>query len=245
MATTKIAVRRKEAGRALARFTWRRVFIRVVALAGCLVAIVGMYASVRAYREIARAETVAQEQLRETSATFRQVAGSLRTVSDSAEHAATTTDDANDTLGEAATTTRNAAGTLDETAGAINFTIPFTNTKPLEGVDTSFRDTATELRTLADSLDQTGGSLELNGNDLRAISRDVDTMALQMDEVSDQLRQFAGDGPGESGLMQITGGARLIISWSVVLHLLLLAMAICLYLLTTKGLDGRPERAGD
>jgi hypothetical protein len=242
MATKRAAGRRQELGRSLARFTWRRVFIRMVALVGCLVAIVGMYASIRAYREIDRAQGVAQAQLRETSATFRQVATSLRTVADSAEHAAGTADGAKGTLGEASATTRNAAGTLDETAKAINFTIPFTNTKPLEGVDQNFRNTATELRTLAGTIDETGASLELNASDLRAIGRDVDGMATQMDRVSEQLRQFAGDGPGESGLLQITAGTRLILSWSVVIHLLLFAMAICLFLLTTEGLDGRRYR---
>jgi hypothetical protein len=252
MATKQTTNGRKELGWSLARFTWRRVFIRVVALAGCLAAIVGVYATVRAYRQIERAQTVAQAQLRETSATFQQVAASLRTVSDSADHAATTADGAKGTLGTASATTRNAAGTLDATAGAINFTIPFTNTKPLDGVDTNFRDTATQLRTLADTIDQTGGSLEQNATDLRAISRDVDAMATQMDRVSDQLRQFAGDGPGESGLLQITGGARLILSWSVVIHLLLFAMSVSLFLLTTDGVDGpqfqaskESERSGD
>jgi hypothetical protein len=240
--TKRTTDRRAELGVALARFTWRRLFIRVVALIGCLVAMVGLYASIRAYREVDRAETVAQEQLREMSATFRQMAGSLRTVADSAEHAAGTADGARGTLGTASATTRNAARTLDDTAGAINFTIPFTNTKPLEGVDTNFRNTATELRTLADTVDQTGGSLTQNADDLRAIGRDVDGMATQMEQVSNQLRQFAGDGPGPSGLLQITAGTRLIISWSVVIHLLLLAMAICLYLLTTDGVVRQDQR---
>lgn len=243
MATTTTASRRKELGRSLARFTWRRVFIRVVALAGCLAALVGMYASVQMYREIDRAQTLAQAQLRESSATFKQVAASLRTVADSADHAATTADGAKGTLGNASATTRNAAGTLDDTASAINFTIPFTNTKPLEGVDTNFRDTAKELRGLADTIDLTGGSLETNAADLRAISRDVDAMAVEMDRVSDQLRQFAGDGPGESGLVQITDGARMILSWSVVIHLLLLGMAMSMFMLTTEGMIGRARDA--
>jgi hypothetical protein len=70
-------------------------------------------------------------------------------------------------------------------------------------------------------------------------------MATQMDRVSDQLGQFAGDGPGSSGLLQITGGTRLIISWSVVIHLFLLAMAICLYLLTTDGVIRQERRVMD
>ena len=214
----------------------------MVAVLGCLVALVGLYASYRAYQAVDRAEAVAQEQLREMSATFRQVSGSLRTVADSADHAAATADGAKGTLGAASESTRNAARTLDDTAGAINFTIPFTNTRPLEGVDTNFRNTANQLRTLADTIDTTGGSLTQNASDLRAISRDVDEMATQMDRVSDQLRQFAGDRPGSSGLLQITQGTRLISSWSVVVHLLLLAMAISLYLLTTDGVMRQERR---
>lgn len=243
MATERATGRRVVARKARASLSWRRIFIRVVAIAGCLAAIVGLYASVKTYRQIDRAQTLAQAQLRESSATFKQVAVSLRTVADSADHAATTADGAKGTLGTASATTRNAAGTLDDTASAINFTIPFTNTKPLEGVDTNFRDTAKELRTLADTIDLTGGSLATNAADLRAISRDVDAMAVEMERVSDQLRQFAGDGPGESGLVQITGGARMILAWSVVIHLLLLGMAMSMFLLTTEGMIGRARDA--
>src|SRR4051812_41015278 len=121
MATTTMT-RGKATRRPVVRLSWRRVFIRTVAIAACLAAIVGLFASVRAYRQVDRAQAAAQAQLRETSATFRQMAASLRTVADSADHAATTTDGAKGTLGTASTTTRNAANTLDDTAGAINFT---------------------------------------------------------------------------------------------------------------------------
>lgn len=229
-------------GLALARLNWRRLFVRVIALVALVVALVGLYASARAYREIDRADAAARGQLRDLGATFREVAGSLRTVAASADHAAGTVDDAKATLGGAASTTRNAAGTLDQTAGVINFTIPFTNVKPLEGVDANFRDTATQLRGLADSIDKTGGSLGQNAGDLRAIGRDAGVMAGQVDRVADQLGQLAGDGPGPSGLTQLTSSARLLVSWSMVVHLLLLGLAVALYLITTDGFN-RPRRA--
>ena len=242
MATKQTTNGRKELGWSLARFTWRRVFIRVVALAGCLAAIVGVYVSVRAYRQIERAQTVAQAQLRETSATFRQVAASLRTVSDWADHAATTVDGAR---GRSARPRQRRAMPPARSMirpGRSTLRSRSRTRSRWMASDTNFRNTATQLRTLADTIDQTGGSLEQNATDLRAISRDVDAMATQMDRVSDQLRQFAGDGPGESGLLQIAGGARLILSWSVVIHLLLFAMSVSLFLLTTDGLDGRQYR---
>ena len=150
--------------------------------------------------------------------------------------------DAQGTLGTAAATTRNAAGTLDETAKVINFTVPFTAIRPLEGVDANFRDTATQLRALADSVNATGGSLGQNAGDLRAIGRDAGAMAGQLDRVAEQLGQLAGDGPGPSGLTQLTGGTRLIVAWSVVVHLLLFGLAAALYLLTTDGFHPPHER---
>jgi hypothetical protein len=232
---------RQRLGTALARLTWRRLFVRVIAAVACLVALVGLYASARAYREVDRAEAVARGQLGELSGTFRQVAASLRTVAASADHAAATVGEARGTLGEAAATTRNAAGTLDETAKVINFTVPFTTLQPLAGVDTNFRDTATQLRALATSVDATGGTLGQNAGDLRAIGRDTGAMAGQLDRVADQLGQLAGAGPGPSGLTQLTGGTRLILAWSVVVPLLLLGLAAALYLLTTDG--GHPPGA--
>ena len=227
---------------ALARLTWRRLFVRVIAVLACLVALVGLYASARAYREVERAEALAHGQLGEVAAAVRQAAASLRGVAASADHAAATADDAQRTLDSAALTARDAAATFDETATAMEaVTALVAFVQPVE-VDASFRDTAAQLRTLADTVDTTGDALGQNAGDLRAIGRDAGAMAGQLDRVADQLGQLAGEGPGPSGLLQLTGAARLIIAWSAVLHLLILGLGLSHYLTTTDGFHAPRER---
>lgn len=221
--------RRQRLGLALARLSWRRLFIRLLAIVTSLVALAGIAASVYVYRQVDRAQGAAQAQLEEISGSFTQVAASLRTVSASANNAATSTNEAKLSLDGAAATTRAAADTLDYTAALINFSIPGLG-RPLAGVDVAFRNQGTQLRTLAGQIDQTGGALVQNDRDLRAISADVGTIARDVEAVSRQLRTFAD--PGAGGLGQITIATRLLVAWSVVIHLLLLGMAVSLYLLT-------------
>ena len=224
----------QDLGVKLARLTWRRLFVRLVALATCLIALAGVGASAYAYQQVGLAERQSQEQLLQISAQFDEISGSIVTVSESIGRAAGTVDEAKTSLGSASATTRGAASTLDETARTINFTIPGTTLRPLAGVDTNFRNQAEQLRTLANDIDRTGGSLTSNAGDLRAIGRDVGEVSRDMDEVAQRLRQFAGGGAEPGGLAQITDGTRLIISWSVIVHILLFGMGIALYLLTTE-----------
>lgn len=221
---------RRQLGRRLARFTWRRLFIRLVALATCLVAVGGIVISVSIYRQLARAQQDAQTQIAELSASFDRIGATLGTVSDSASHAATSVDDARSSLKSASDTTRSTANTLDQTAGLINFSIY--GVRPLAGVDQTFRDQATQLRMLAGQIDNTGASLGQNASDLRAISTQVILISNDVNGVSQQLRQFAGYGTGPGALAQITNGTRLMLGWSIVMHLVLFSVGIALYLLT-------------
>jgi hypothetical protein len=211
---------------------WRRHAVRVVAVAVCLVAVLGMVGTVVAFIRVNQAQQAAQRQLLEIGQSFDQVAATLRTASDSAAHAATSVDDAKTSLGNASQSARSAATALDQTASMINFSIY--GLQPLQGVDTTFREQATQLRTLATQLDQTGGSLDQNATDLRAISGDVETTATEVSTVSGQLKQFAGYGPGPSGLLQVTTGTHLLLGWSMVVHVLMLGVGVALYLLADE-----------
>ena len=224
--------KRQELGVALARFTWRRLFVRLVAVATCLVALVGVWATVAAYRQVDAAEAAAQSQLAEIGETFNQVSSTLRTLSDSASHAAGTVNDAKTSLGDASAATRNAAATLDQAAGLVNFSIA--GVRPLAGLDTIFRDQATQLRTVAKGIDDTNGSLTGNSGDLRAISADLTVLAGSMNGVAQQVRQLAGYGPGPSALLELTRTTRMILTWSVIVHLVLFAIGISLFLLTLE-----------
>lgn len=224
--------RRQELGRTLARFTWRRLFVRLFALATCLVSLSGIWATVYIYRQIDVAQSAAQTQLREISDTFNQVSSTLRTVSESSGHAATSVDDARTSLTDASAATRSAASALDQTAGTINFSIG--GVRPLAGVDQTFREQAIQLRTLATSIDRTGNSIGQNSDDLRAISADLTVMAGQMNGVSQQVRQLAGYGPGPGALVQIANGTRFILTWSIVLHILLFGLGFSQFLLTLE-----------
>ena len=210
----------------------RRIIVRVVAIVACLIALVGIVGSVIAYRQISGAQRAAQAELRQISDNFAQIATTLDTVSTSAANASTSVGEARGALGNTVRTTRDIADTLDETADVINFTVPGTTYKPLEGVDTSFRDQARQLRTVAGDVEQTNAALGQNGTDLKAISDEVATVAGEMRDVSTQLQQLSSDSGGS--LTTITNGTRLVIIWSGVLHLLILALGISLYLLTVE-----------
>jgi septal ring factor EnvC (AmiA/AmiB activator) len=217
--------------RGRARF-WRRLVIRLVAILACLTALVGGYGSYSAYRQVSTAELAAQQELGQISEQFAQISTTLLTVSASAGNAATSIDEARTSLIDASKTTRDFAGTLDQTASVINFTIPGFNIRPLDGLDTSFHDQARQLRDLATQVDQTNTALSQNDQDLRAISADVGRISRQMGDISTQLGHFAS-GP-DSSLATITRETRILIIWSGIIHLLLFAIGVSLYLLTIE-----------
>ena len=217
--------------RARVRF-WRRLIVRLIAVLSSLVALVGIVGSVIAYRQISVAQRSAQTELRQIGDNFAQISVTLGTVSTSAGNASTSVGEARVALDDAAKTTRGVADTLDQTAGVINFTVPGTTYKPLAGVDTSFRDQARQLRTVADDVAKTNTALSRNGTDLKAISGDVATVSTQMADISAQLGRLSNDGDGS--LTMITNATRLVITWSGIIHLLLLLVGISLFLLTVE-----------
>lgn len=210
----------------------RRIIVRVVAIGACLIALVGIVGSVIAFRQISGAQRAAQAELRQISDNFAQIATTLDTVSASAANASSSVGEARGALDNTVRTTRDIANTLDETARTINFTVPGTTYKPLEGVDTSFRNQARQLRTVAGDVERTNTALGQNGTDLKSISGEVATVARQMRDISTQLRQLSSEGGGS--LTTITDGTRLLVIWSGILHLLILALGISLYLLTVE-----------
>ena len=215
---------------------WRYRFIRLVALLTGVAAIAGLAGSVAIYRQIDAAERTARGQLDQIGEQFTQIAATLATVESSAANAATSVDQAGTALTDAAKTTREFAAALDETAAIINFSVPGLNFRPLDGLDTNFREQAGQLRDLATQVDRTNTTLGQNSRDLRAISGDVALIAREMGDISAQLRQFSS-GP-DSSLATITNGTRLLIAWSGVIHLLLLAIAASLFLLTIEDDEG-------
>lgn len=214
-----------------APFSWRRLIIRTIALLTCLVALAGVALSVYLYRRVDGAQRLAERQVTQLSAGFEQIAATLRTVSVSSGHAATTVDDARGSLGSAAEASRSAATTLDETAALINFSI--FGQQPLAGVDKTFRDQAVQLRVLAGTIDLTRGSLGQNAGDLRAISADVTQVANGVNDVSAQLRQLNGSASAPGALAQIATGTKLMLLWSLSIHLLLFAVGVALFLLSS------------
>ena len=210
----------------------RQMIVRFVALLSCFVGLVGIGGSALIYRQVNVIERATQNQIRQISNNFILVANTLTTVSTSANNASTSVEQARQSLGEAATTTRGAATTFDQTAGAINFSIPGTTYRPLAGVDTNFRDQGRQLRTLADNVDQTNTAIGQNVQDLGAISRDVGSISGQMSGIADQLRQLSAE--ENSPLTLVAGSARLLLIWSMILHGLLLALGLCLWLLTVE-----------
>lgn len=210
----------------------RQGIVRFVAILSCFVGLVGIGGSALIYRQVNVIERATQNQLRQISNNFILVANTLTTVSSSATNAATSVEQARQSLGEAATTTRGAAATLDQTAGAINFAIPGTTYRPLAGVDINFRDEARQLRALADNVDQTNKAIGQNGQDLGAISRDVGTISEQMADIASQLQVLSGSETGPLAL--VAGSARLLLIWSMIVHGVLFALGLCLWLLTVE-----------
>jgi methyl-accepting chemotaxis protein len=216
----------------------RILIIRIVAIIACVVGVTGIIASVVAYQRIGQIERSAQNELRQISNNFTLIANSLTTVSGSATNAADSVTQTRQSLTTAANTTRSTADTLDQTAGVINFAIPGTTIRPLAGVDTNFRDEARQLRILATNVDQTNAILEQNVTDLNAISGDVAAISQQMSDIAAQLRRLSGENDGT--LVAVANSARLLMIWSVILHGLLMALGICLALLT---IEERPVEA--
>ncbi|GEM_PF-6817992 len=206
--------------------------VRVFTVLATVVAFIGISISVYAWRQIDRAQAEAQQQLRLIGHTAAQSSQALRSVTDASTQGATTIDSATMSLTHVSATIRDTAGTIEATAGAFNFTIPITNVRPLASVDASFRQAAAQLRSISAEIDKTGASLTANGNTLRTIGQEVQTVSQDMDAVANQILRLA-DGPGSGNVPAIARNVRLILIWSVVLHLLVLGFAISLYILAT------------
>ncbi len=215
----------------------RILFIRLVAILACMIGITGIIASVLAYQRVSQIERSTQNELRAISNNFTLIANTLTTVSSSATNAAGSVAQARLSLTEAASTTRSTADTLDQTAGVINFSIPGINIRPLAGVDANFRDEARQLRLLANNVDQTNAVLAQNVDDFNAISTDVASISRQMSDIAGQLRRLSGENDGT--LDAVANSARLMLIWSVVIHALLMALGLCLALLTIE--ERQPE----
>ena len=210
----------------------RQLLVRFVALLACFLGMVGVGGSVLIYRQVNAIERAAQNQLREISNNFTLAANTLTTVSTSSANAATSVAQARQSLGETVTTTRDAATTLDQTAVAINFAIPGTTYRPLAGVDENFRDQARQLRILAGSVERTTTAIGQNERDLDDISRDVGAISAQTSDIADQIRQLSRE--NDSPLALVANSARLLLVWSMLLHGLLFALGLCLWLLTVE-----------
>ncbi|MHB8645151.1 MAG: hypothetical protein ACYDAR_05115 [Thermomicrobiales bacterium] len=210
---------------------WLNV-VRVFTMLAAVVALVGFGGSLYAWRQIDRAQAAAQQQLHLIASTASQSAQTLRSVTDASTQGAATVDTATMSLTRISATVRITAGTIETTAGAFNFTIPITNVHPLAGVDASFRQAATQLRSIATEIDTTTTSLAANGSNLRTIAQEVQTIAQNTDVIANELLRLA-DGPGSGSVPAIARDVRLILIWSVVLHLLVLGFAITLYILAT------------
>ena len=176
-----------------------------------------------------RAQAAAQQQLRLIARTTAQSAQTLRRVTDASTQGAATVDSATTSLRQISDTIRDTAGTIEATAGVFNFTIPLTNTRPLAGVEESFRQQAAQLRTISTEIDQTE-SLAKNGDSLRTIGQQVQAPPRTW-TTRQSILQLA-DGPG-AGSVPALRGVRLILIWSVVFHLLVLGFAISFYILAT------------
>ena len=72
----------------------------------------------------------------------------------------------------------------------------------------------------------------MNGASLRTIAQEVQVVSQNMDAIANQIQQLA-DGPGVGSVPNIAHNVRLILIWSVVLHLLILGFAISFYILAT------------
>ncbi|MCA1723945.1 MAG: hypothetical protein LC748_06810 [Thermomicrobia bacterium] len=206
--------------------------VRVFTVLAVVVALIGIGVSVTVNWRIGEAERGAQEQLRGLSRTTAQSAQTLRGVTDASTQGGTTVDSATMSLRQVSGTIRDTAGTIDATAGVFNFAIPITNAHPLAGVEQSFRQQADQLRTIATQIDQTNDALGKNGDSLRGIGQQVALVANNTDDLASQLKRFA-DGPGPNSVPAIAHDVRILLIWSVVLHVLILGFALSFYILTT------------
>lgn len=225
------AIPRTHTGRHLPpRISYRHLFVQIVAILISILAIVGILVSLYAYRQVDRTEQDAQQQMRQVSDTLRQTSATLGTVTTAAQQGASTVDESTQALASAAQTARTTADRLDDTAGKINFTIPITNQKPLAGVDDNFRAEATQLRQFATEIDQTSTSFAKNAGNLRTIADQVSTVAKQVNDIGTITDRFAAPGSGDIAAM--ARDFRLVLMWSVVVHIMLLLMCIALIVLT-------------
>lgn len=221
-------------GLVLPRPRRRLHFVRFIALVTGLLAVVGLSASIYGYVQIGRAERIIRTQVNESADTFTQVATSLQTASDSALHAGVTVDDAQSSLTSASTTLTDLAGTLDQSGSAINVAIPGLGVRPFAGVQSNFRDQATEFRDLAKTVDSTRDAFGGNATDLRTIGTTVSGLAVTMRARARQLHAFS-DGDSGANLASITTPIRVLVAYSILMHLLLLGIGASLFVLTTPG----------
>lgn len=206
---------------------WQRIFVRIVALRACLVAIAGLVAITYVHRQIGRTERAAQAEIGQLGTTVDRVAASLDTVGSSTTNAADTAAEARTTLNEAAVTLRDTGSTLDEAAGALGFFSA--------DLAESFREQGTQLRTLATQLEATGQALDGNSADLRTISRDLALVARDAETQAAWLREAADPDPARGRLARLTRDAVWILTGiSVPSLLLLFGTGASLYLLTTE-----------
>ena len=206
--------------------------VRVFTVLAVIVALIGIGVSVTVNWRIGQAERGAQDQLRGLSRTAAQSAQTLRSVTDASTQGSATVDSATMSLRQVSGTIRDTAGTIEATAGIFDFAIPITNTRPLAGVDQSFRQQADQLRTIATQIDQTNDSLGKNAGSLRTIGQQVALVANNTDDLANQLQRFA-DGPGPNSVPAIARDVRALLIWSVVLHVLVLGFALSFYILAT------------
>lgn len=226
------AVPRTHTGRQLPpRISYRHLFVQIVAILISILAIVGILVSLYAYRQVDRTEQDAQRQMRQVSDTLRQTSVTLSTVTTAAQQGASTIDESTQALTNAAQTVRTTADRLDDTAGKINFTIPITNQRPLAGVDENFRAEAIQLRQFAVSIDQTSASFAKNAGNLRTIADQVSTVAKQVNDIGTITDHLAT--PGSGDIAALAHDFRIVLLWSVVVHIMLLLMCIALIVLTS------------
>lgn len=213
----------------LRRARWQTWLVGTVAAFASLFALVGFVGCIFAYRQVDAAEDATRARLRELSRTTAQGATSLRLSAATAKSAAVTVGTARDSLADVSRTVNDTATTMDEIAAAINFTIPFANTRPLAGVDERFRTQAAQLRTIATQLGDIQSALTRNAADVRRIGDETATLATQFDTLSRELSLYA-DEPN-TGLPALARGIRFALVWICLLHLVLFAVSAALWAL--------------
>lgn len=212
------------------RSNYRRAFVQLIGAISIVLALVGMVVSLAIYRQVDRTYNRAEQELQQIAAILTQSGETLRAVTATANQGAMTVDDAAATLTTTATVIRDTATRMEDISGRINFTVPIANTKPLAGVDETFRAEAQQLRAYSGDVDRLRGTLGNNAGNLRALAGDVTVMSQQIADVSALLRQFAAPGTGD--LAALSRNFRYILLWSVVMHLMLLLIGLALIALT-------------